>query len=150
METEFIRHIKNYSDKSLRFCIVTDDSFGYKGIKINEIFALSPNGAMSDYTLSNNIIIPGKIALNQNYPNPFNPVTNISFNAVSSGKISLIVYDVLGNRIKTLLNDFVTPGHYVVSWDGSDEIEVSISSGVYIYTLSNSEGYVSKRMLLVK
>ena len=113
--------------------------------------------AISEITLegddgldNDDVWIAGSYMLNQNYPNPFNPVTNISFDAVSSGKVSLVVYDVLGNRVKTLLNGFVTPGHYVMSWDGTDENGVSVSSGVYIYTLSNSESYVSKRMLLVK
>ena len=121
------------------------DSFGDFFIVISEVVLVGDDGLDND-----NPWLADSYTLNQNYPNPFNPVTNISFDAVSSGNVSLVVYDVLGNRIKTLLNDFVTPGHYVMSWDGTDESGVSVSSGVYIYTLSNSGNHVSKRMLLVK
>ncbi|MAX09526.1 MAG: hypothetical protein CMG13_01520, partial [Candidatus Marinimicrobia bacterium] len=120
-------------------------TFGDLFMAISEITLEGDDGLDND-----DIWIADSYMLNQNYPNPFNPVTNISFDAVSSGKVSLVVYDVLGNRVKTLLNGFVTPGHYVMSWDGTDENGVSVSSGVYIYTLSNSGSYVSKRMLLVK
>ena len=120
-------------------------TFGDIFMAVSEIVLLGDDGLDND-----NPWIADSYTLNQNYPNPFNPVTNISFDAVSSGNVSLVVYDVLGNRIKTLLNDFVTPGHYVMSWDGTDESGVSVSSGVYIYTLSNSGNHVSKRMLLVK
>ena len=93
---------------------------------------------------------PSSYTLSQNYPNPFNPATEISFDAGINGNVSLVVYDILGNRIKTLMNGFVTPGHYVVSWDGTDDNGSNVSSGVYVYTLISSNQTISKRMLLVK
>tara|TARA_B100002052_G_scaffold292837_1_gene315026 strand:+ start:28 stop:2982 length:2955 start_codon:yes stop_codon:yes gene_type:complete len=93
---------------------------------------------------------PESYTLSQNYPNPFNPVTQISFDAGISGEVSIIVYDILGNKVKTIMNGFVTPGNYVASWDATDESGNNVSSGVYIYSLVSSEQTISKRMLLVK
>ena len=93
---------------------------------------------------------PKSYTLSQNYPNPFNPVTQISFDAGISGEISIIVYDILGNKVKTIMSGFVTPGNYVASWDATDENGNNVSSGVYIYSLVSPEQTISKRMLLVK
>ena len=93
---------------------------------------------------------PESYTLNQNYPNPFNPVTQISFDAGVSGDVSIIVYDILGNKVKTIMSGFVTPGNYVASWDATDESGNNVSSGVYIYSLISPEQTISKRMLLVK
>ena len=93
---------------------------------------------------------PDSYTLNQNYPNPFNPITDISFEAGISGEVSLVIYDILGNKVKTLVNGFVTPGNYVVSWDGTDNTGNNVSSGVYVYTLITSGEAISRKMLLVK
>ena len=93
---------------------------------------------------------PESYTLNQNYPNPFNPETQISFDAGISGEISIVVYDILGNKVKTIMSGFVTPGHYVASWDATDDNGGNVSSGVYIYSLVSPEQTISKRMLLVK
>ena len=93
---------------------------------------------------------PDSYTLNQNYPNPFNPSTDISFDAGVSGEISLVIYDILGNKVKTLVSGFMTPGNYVVSWDGTDNNGNNVSSGIYVYTLITSGQTISKRMLLVK
>ena len=93
---------------------------------------------------------PESYTLSQNYPNPFNPVTQISFDAGISGEVSIIVYDILGNKVKTIMSGFVTPGNYVASWDATDESGNNVSSGVYIYSLVSPEQTISKRMLLVK
>ncbi len=85
-------------------------------------------------------------SLKQNYPNPFNPVTNLEFGISDLGFVSLKVYDVLGNRIVTLVNEKKSPGAYSVKWDASD-----FSSGIYFYSL-NVDGKVmqTRKMLLVK
>ena len=93
---------------------------------------------------------PESYTLSQNYPNPFNPVTQISFDAGISGEVSIVVYDILGNKVKTIMSGFVTPGNYVASWDATDESGNNVSSGVYIYSLVSPEQTISKRMLLVK
>ena len=88
---------------------------------------------------------PDKFSLSQNYPNPFNPVTKVEFGILKSGFVSLKVYDVLGNEIKTLVNENRPAGKYEAEFDGS-----SLSSGVYFYRLSAGEFVETKSMLLVK
>ncbi|MGD8780869.1 MAG: T9SS type A sorting domain-containing protein [Ignavibacteria bacterium] len=90
--------------------------------------------------------------LSQNYPNPFNPSTVISYhlpsdeNGVSkTRKVVLKIYDILGNEIKTLVNESKQEGDYQVTFDASD-----LPSGVYIYKLQSGEHSISKKMLLIK
>jgi hypothetical protein len=89
--------------------------------------------------------IPEKYQLGQNYPNPFNPVTNINFSIPKTGNVKLIVYDVLGKIIATLVDGNINSGNYKVNFDAS-----KISSGVYFYRI-DCEGFTDvKKMILVK
>jgi hypothetical protein len=95
-------------------------------------------------------VIPSGFSLHQNYPNPFNPVTKIKFDIPPSKgaggmTVRLIVYDILGREIATLVNEQLTPGTYEVEWDGSN-----CPSGVYFYKLI-TDGFVDvKKMILIK
>ena len=89
--------------------------------------------------------VPSSFSLSQNYPNPFNPTTNIKFNVAKSGNVKLVVYDVMGRLVQTLVNKSLTAGSYVSSFDGS-----TLNSGVYFYRLT-TEGFAeTKRMLMIK
>jgi hypothetical protein len=87
--------------------------------------------------------IPKEFALLQNYPNPFNPETNIEFHIAAVGFVSLTVFDLLGRKVTTLVNDHLQPGNYMVKWDASH-----CSSGMYLYRLQ-SNGLVQTRSLLL-
>jgi hypothetical protein len=80
-----------------------------------------------------------------NYPNPFNPSTQINYFLPGEGQVSLIVYDVSGRQVKTLVNEFQLPGNHSIDFDGS-----SLASGVYIYRLSKSDMVEVRKMVLVK
>lgn len=92
---------------------------------------------------------PGSFALSQNFPNPFNPSTTITFTVPASGaaatKTSLEIFDLLGRRITTLVNDVRPAGTYSVQWQA-----VNIPSGMYLYRLRCGELTETKRMLLLK
>jgi subtilisin-like proprotein convertase family protein len=89
--------------------------------------------------------VPDKFVLYQNYPNPFNPVTVIKYSVPKANHVSLIIYDVLGREIKTLINGYQQAGTYSINWDASEN-----ASGVYFYRLS-ADGYSeTKRMVLFK
>ncbi len=89
--------------------------------------------------------VPGKFTLYQNYPNPFNPESTIKFELAASGKASLIVYNILGQEVKTLVNGFLNRGTYAVQFNGT-----GLASGVYIYRLQ-TEGFTqTKKMILMK
>jgi subtilisin-like proprotein convertase family protein len=91
------------------------------------------------------IEIPNYYFLNQNYPNPFNPVTNIKFGIPESGDVRIVVYDVLGREVKTLMNEFKNPGTYEVQFDATE-----LASGIYFYSLQTFRGIETKKMLIVK
>jgi photosystem II stability/assembly factor-like uncharacterized protein len=89
--------------------------------------------------------IPGSFNLYQNYPNPFNPSTKISFDIKNASDVKLIVYDIVGKEVKTLVNGFKQPGQYEVEFNAQD-----LSSGIYYYRISAGEFISTKKMLLVK
>jgi hypothetical protein len=81
----------------------------------------------------------------QNYPNPFNPSTEIKFSVINSGMTSLKVYDVLGREVAVLVNENLTSGQYIYTFNGSD-----LASGTYVYELTQNGTRVAKKMLLMK
>jgi hypothetical protein len=89
--------------------------------------------------------VPSQFTLMQNYPNPFNPSTKIRFDVSKPGDVKLVVYDVKGSEIQTLVNESLKPGTYETSFDGS-----SLNSGVYFYKLITSGFTETKRMLMIK
>ena len=89
--------------------------------------------------------IPDKFKLEQNYPNPFNPTTKIKFDVVRLGNVKIVVYDVMGREVQTLVNESLKPGTYEASFDGS-----SLNSGVYFYKISAGEFSQTKKMLMIK
>ncbi len=90
-------------------------------------------------------IAPKEFTLNQNYPNPFNPSTVIKFSVPKDGNVSIKVYDIKGQLIKTLVNQNIIVGNYSVDFDGT-----GLASGVYLYSIE-TEGYKdTKKMILVK
>ncbi|MBI4534986.1 MAG: T9SS type A sorting domain-containing protein [Ignavibacteriae bacterium] len=91
--------------------------------------------------------VPTQFALEQNYPNPFNPTTEIRFALAKATKVSLVVYDVLGRKVKTLINDDLHAGEYRVEWNGTNESGRSVASGAYFYQLE-SEKFISVRKMM--
>jgi len=91
-----------------------------------------------------------KTELIGNYPNPFNPETTIRFNLLKSDNVLLEVYNIKGQKVKTLVNKQLSNGHHQVVWNGKDEQNVLISSGIYFIRMSTSEHTEQKRMILLK
>ncbi len=89
--------------------------------------------------------VPTIYSLEQNYPNPFNPTTNIRFAVPVADKVTLKVYDVLGQEVATLLSEFKNAGTYKVTFDASQ-----LSSGLYVYTVTTGKFVASKKMMLIK
>jgi hypothetical protein len=95
--------------------------------------------------VENGDILPSEFVLEQNYPNPFNPSTQIRFSIPQESKVTLEVFDVLGRKISTLVNETRSSGDYSVVFNASD-----LSSGVYIYRLIANNQVVAKTMMLLK
>ncbi len=105
-------------------------------------------GYDASFTGSN--IIPSVYALGQNYPNPFNPTTTIQYDLPEDGQAQLVIYNMLGQAVKTLPEGFQLAGRYNIQWDATNSKGSRIASGVYFYTLKVGEFSQTKKMLLLK
>ncbi len=94
--------------------------------------------------------IPGDFVLEQNIPNPFNPSTDISFNLPGTGDVRLEIYNVLGQRVSTLLDQNLPSGWHTVRWEGTDDSGSPVASGIYLYRLTFGTSSEVKKMLLLK
>ncbi|MFZ0390524.1 MAG: FlgD immunoglobulin-like domain containing protein, partial [Calditrichia bacterium] len=88
--------------------------------------------------------------LEANYPNPFNPVTTISFVLPATQQVKLEIFDVLGRKVRTLLNGKQQPGAHQVNWNGTNDYGKAVSSGIYYYRLTSGSYEKTMRMLLMK
>jgi hypothetical protein len=126
-------------------------------LKVDDNFL--PKYSLSERYADNNVLLKTKIKqinymgnntidtydLSQNYPNPFNPSTIINYQIPKDGLVTLTIYDILGNEIRTLLNEHKIVGKYTVTFDAS-----SLASGVYLYQIRINDFVTTKKMLLLK
>jgi len=129
--------------------VITIDELGNKWIGTG-------NGGLAVYREGGVIIIPvevkeksneipTKFALYQNYPNPFNPTTTIEFDIPERTNVKLIIYDILGREVETLVNKELEPGKYKINFTATN-----LPSGVYFYTLRTPKFTKTNKMLLIK
>ena len=90
-------------------------------------------------------ILPQKFALKQNYPNPFNPTTTIEFSIPKTEYVKLRIYNMLGQKVSTLVSEKLNPGEYKYTWDASH-----LASGVYIYKLQTDNYSSTRKLILLK
>ena len=94
--------------------------------------------------------IPQKFSISQNYPNPFNARTLFSIRLPQETHVSLVVYNIMGQKVKVLVDDFMTAGIHTINWDGTNKSGQTVSSGVYFYRVVTQKNVVSKKMVLMK
>ncbi len=94
--------------------------------------------------------IPIEFSLHQNYPNPFNAETLIRFNLAEPSRVELIIYDITGKEVATILDSHIQSGPHSVIWNGKNSAGQPVSSGIYFYTTRSGEISTSRRMLLIK
>lgn len=96
------------------------------------------------------IITPPKYTLRQNYPNPFNPVTNISFSLPVQEKVTLKIYNIRGELVKTLVQEVLPAGNHTVQWHGVNHRNQTVSSGIYFYDMRAGSFRETRKALLLK
>ena len=99
---------------------------------------------------SNTTPVTGNIVMLSNYPNPFNPTTTISFDIANESDVSITVYNIKGQKVKKLINDQLTAGEHSVIWNGKDNNNKNVASGIYFYKISAGKSSAIKKMLLLK
>ena len=106
--------------------------------------------ATTVYIEAANADLPTDYVLHNNYPNPFNPETNIQFDIPESGNVILKIYNMLGQEVKTLVEENMNAGIHKVQWDGTNEFGQTVPSGLYIYQLIAENFSATKKMSLMK
>jgi len=120
-------------------------SFGMYKIQIRDLTDLGQLGIDDDFTG-----VARQFALHPNYPNPFNPETRIRFELAKTSNVRLMIYDVLGRKVRTLVSDKMDAGHHVVNWNGMNDEGIEAASGMYVYRIKAGDFISHRKMLLVR
>jgi len=126
----------------------------------NDLDLAVANSASDNITiLKNDLIVgigippaalPKQFALHQNFPNPFNPATTIRYDLPKPAQVTLTIYNILGQKVRTLVNAYETAGYKAIVWDGINEAGHPVGSGLYIYRIEAGDFRKSLKLLLVK
>ncbi len=151
--TMFVHHELNLLDNFsagqkilIRFRLFGDPGVNGWGWAIDNL-SIQPN--VSDVE-KNKITLPENFQLSQNYPNPFNPSTTIKYQLPVKEKVTLIIYSILGEKISTLVDDIKPAGYYNINWNGRNNKNEKVASGVYIYRLKAGNFVDTKKMMILK
>jgi hypothetical protein len=105
---------------------------------------------ISKRTAKVSVVIPERYSLAQNRPNPFNPQTSIEFALPKAGQTKLAIYNILGQRVVTLVDKMSEAGYHNINWNGTDAAGKEVASGIYFYRLESGDFSDSRKMLLLK
>ena len=108
-------------------------------------------GLFADVNLSSTTdpYVPAEFQLHDNFPNPFNPSTVITYDLAVDGFVDLSIYNVVGKKVKTIVNQNETAGRKITAWYGRDDVGNSLSAGMYFYRLTAGGKVFTKKMVLV-
>jgi hypothetical protein len=95
-------------------------------------------------------VIPEVTVLNGNYPNPFNPTTDIVYGVAEDANVTIEIYNVRGQKVKTLVDEYQDAGSYRVNWNGTNDNNQQLSSGIYFYKMDSGRYTSTKKMILMK
>ena len=108
-------------------------------------------GDATDYPTTSAISeLPTLFELKNNYPNPFNPITLIPFDLASTSNVSLVIYDLHGNKVRSLVKGTFSAGSYTTSWNGRNDDGIQLGSGIYFYRFTAGDFTATKQMLMMK
>ncbi len=102
------------------------------------------------FTLERKAIIPIAYTLHQNYPNPFNPITTLRYDLPENSLVNIIIYDLLGRQVKSLINQTQDAGFKSVLWNATNNQGKPVSAGVYLYQIRAGDFIQTKKMVLLK
>lgn len=146
-------HYADYDESKIGLYALTGGSWEYIGGQGSNgrVTAFKTKGTrIAAFYNPDHVTIPTEFTLDQNYPNPFNPTTKIRYAVPADGKVVIKVYNVLGQEIRTLVNEVKNIGRYDVTWDGRNATGQLVSSGIYFYRLEAGNVIKSKKMMFIK
>ncbi|RMG29687.1 MAG: T9SS C-terminal target domain-containing protein, partial [Methanobacteriota archaeon] len=148
-------YITPTSQVQLRF-IASDFNPGSLVEALIDDIAILAVGGVTGLSEQENLQLPKEFILDQNYPNPFNPATTIRFGIPFASRVTIEVYNLLGQRINTLYEGNVSPGWHEVVWDGKNQSGIPVSSGIYMYrmqafnSMNGSKIVKIRKLVLIK
>jgi hypothetical protein len=125
--------------------IWTDDEAQFFADDFLLVKMIEPEGAQAIDDQASDLHLPKSYALNQNYPNPFNPTTALSYQLAEMSNVNLSIYNMLGQKVATLVNERQQAGTYQIEWDAGN-----LASGIYYYTIKAGAFHQVKKMVLMK
>jgi hypothetical protein len=125
-------------------CLIATNIPGAELVNIPVTLHVITTGIEDDQTL------PTTYAVSKNYPNPFNPVTSINYQLPAVSDVKLVIYNVLGQKVRTLVNTRMQPGRYQAVWDAHNDAGTPVGSGVYIYRFEAGDFTSTQKMILLK
>jgi len=128
--------------------ITTDRALVIDGAPHDGTFSLSAGA--HKVSIGDGAKLPVAVALHQNNPNPFNPITSIDFDLPEKGNVTLEVYNMLGQKVHTLVSGELEAGYHTVRWNGTDDSGRELVSGVYFYKLDTGNESFTRKMVLLK
>ena len=126
----------------------TMDILSGQGLSEEDVFEFM--ASLTSDIVQGNTEIPHQYQLIQNYPNPFNQMTMLTFLLKINVEVKLEIYNILGQKIKTLVNSHLQAGQHRYLWDGCNDSGIPVSSGVYIYRIKAAEFIKVKKMVLIR
>jgi len=141
--------------------LVDLDRAKYIDLRLQSEYEFIPAKAISDFQIlvgksefinsKLNELLPTEFALGNNFPNPFNPTTTFEVSVPQTSEIRLVVYNILGQEVKTLYEGTAEAGRHWLVWDGKDRQGLTVPSGIYLYNLLTNNGInISRKMVLMK
>ena len=135
-----------------------DQEYTLNEVNYYRLAALDHAGNISDYSdvveaavLSiDEEMIPDVYALHQNYPHPFNPVTTLRYDLPEDATVSIIIYDVMGRKVRSLINTTQSAGYRSIRWNATNDHGEPVSAGMYIYMIRAGNFIKTKKMVLLK
>jgi hypothetical protein len=123
--------------------IYGDGTFGYAPYTLYELDVATDVAVTAE-------MLPTSYSLAQNYPNPFNPTTQIDYSIPERSQVTITIYNILGQSIRTVLDEEKPAGRYSIVWDGKDDNGSLVSTGIYLYRLTAVDYAETKKMILMK
>ena len=108
------------------------------------------NSVSAVLSADENLGLPTEFALKQNYPNPFNPSTQIQYALPEETRVVISIYDLMGRKVRTLVNDVQDAGYRTVIWNSTNDMGRLVSAGVYIYSIQAGDFVQNRKMVLMK
>ena len=129
---------------------LTTDGGAVIAIDNGQFGFLKLNNIQNTVSTNNSDIIAMRLTLAQNYPNPFNPVTTLHYGLPQDCSVNIIIYDMMGSVVRTLVNGSQTAGYKSIQWNATNDRDDPVSAGLYLYTIQAGEYRQTKKMVLLK